>query len=298
MKIETFLWTGATILSIGAFLVSAPPVAYAAEMHGDTRYLREDKGGTDNSKNNDGIDHRDGGNDSIGVRPDRGSNDKGIIEPERHESKTVIKPPSGDSDSIGVSTDRGNHNKDIIEAERHEPATGIKPPSGNNDSIGARPDRDNHDRGTIEAKRHEPTTEVRRRDHGDTTEDRNELYEHRDYGRGNVLVFTWGTSNYRYDRLGTVWYETEGVYHGVWTRRGNSNVFDAVWTYGSRRITAVLTIYLDGDRVTIYRHNGSDGYEYSYTGILSADETDVQGRVSGGPGVRAAWNATITGYRR
>jgi hypothetical protein len=298
MKIRTFLGMALVILLMGVFLASVPRVIYAEETHGDTPYIREPKGGTDHNRDNVGTDHRDGDSESIGVSTGRGNHDKGTIEPERPESTTGIKPPSGDSDSIGVSTGRGNHDKGTMEAERHEPTTVIKPTSGDNDSIGVRPDRGNHDKSTIEAERHKPTTDVRRRDHGNNAEDRNELYEHRDYTRGNVLVFSWGTSNYRYDRLGTVWYETEGAYHGVWTRRGNSNVFDAVWTYGSRRITGVLTIYLDGDRVTIYRHNGSDGYEYNYTGILSADETGVQGRVSGGPFVRVAWNATITEYRR
>jgi hypothetical protein len=114
---------------------------------------------------------------------------------------------------------------------------------------------------------------------------------------GTVLIFTWGPTD-RYDKLGTVWYETEGAYRAVWTRRGESNVFDGVWTYGDRTVTAVLTIDIDGDHVNIHRRYGSDGYDYDYTGILSGDETRVQGRVTGGGVVRADWEATITGYRR
>ena len=29
--------------------------------------------------------------------------------------------------------------------------------------------------------------------------------------------------------LGKVWHEKEGPYEGTWTRRGDTNVFDAVW---------------------------------------------------------------------
>ena len=47
--------------------------------------------------------------------------------------------------------------------------------------------------------------------------------------------------NMRQVDLGTRWEVEEGGYRGVWTRRGNSNVFDGRWTrQGATPITAVL----------------------------------------------------------
>jgi hypothetical protein len=95
-------------------------------------------------------------------------------------------------------------------------------------------------------------------------------------------------------KLGTVWYETEGEYSGVWTRRGNSNVFDAVWKHHDSTYTAVLTIHIFGNSVRIKRRYSSDGADFNYTGTLSDDGTRVYGsqyRI----GARAGtpWSATI-----
>ncbi len=93
-------------------------------------------------------------------------------------------------------------------------------------------------------------------------------------------------------RLGTVWYEREGCYNGVWTRRGDSNVFDAVWTCGDSRVTAILTIQIRGNRVYVQRRYGSEGGDLDYRGNLSSDGTRVSGTYTAG-----YWEATITGNR-
>ena len=96
-------------------------------------------------------------------------------------------------------------------------------------------------------------------------------------------------------RLGTVWYENEASYGGVWTRRGDSNVFDAVWTYGDDTITGVLTMEIRGNSVNIVRLDSSGNYVFSYSGTFSLDGRSVRGSISGG---RGNWEATITGTNR
>jgi hypothetical protein len=95
------------------------------------------------------------------------------------------------------------------------------------------------------------------------------------------------------DRLGRRWNEQEGGWRGVWTRRGNSNVFDARWTQpGQRDITAVLTITLQGNNIRVQRTNSSDGNNCNYRGTLGSDGRTVTGQYTcdqGGGG----WSATI-----
>lgn len=96
------------------------------------------------------------------------------------------------------------------------------------------------------------------------------------------------------DRLGRVWYEHESGWNGVWTRRGYSDVFDAVWEKGDVSHTAVLTIEIRGDSVRIVRRE-NDGSVIHYSGTLSPDRTRAYGaygtaHLSGG----VTWDATIT----
>ena len=76
------------------------------------------------------------------------------------------------------------------------------------------------------------------------------------------------------DILGSVWRVTEGDpnWTGTWTRRGTSNVFDAVWTGYGQRSTGVLTMAVSGNNVTITRGNGQ------YTGTIS--RKSVSGKAS------------------
>lgn len=78
--------------------------------------------------------------------------------------------------------------------------------------------------------------------------------------------------------LGVRWIVQEGGWQAVWTRRGNSNVFDGRWSMaGQRDITAVLTIYTSGNFVFIERRNSSDGNNCNYTGTFGRDRRTASG---------------------
>ncbi|MBU6299900.1 MAG: hypothetical protein KGJ79_15815 [Alphaproteobacteria bacterium] len=99
------------------------------------------------------------------------------------------------------------------------------------------------------------------------------------------------------DRLGRVWHEQEAGWSGLWRRRGDSGVFDAVWT-GPGQVTATLEIKLDGSRkVKIERRNSSDGANCHYAGVFSDGGSYGQLGVSGqyrcGDGPLLPWSATI-----
>jgi hypothetical protein len=96
------------------------------------------------------------------------------------------------------------------------------------------------------------------------------------------------------DALGRLWQESESGWQGVWTRRGTSNVFDAVWADGSARATAELTITISGNQVTVKRRNKTDSGTCDYVGTLAADGVTVTGTYScsWAPGP-FDWSATI-----
>ncbi len=95
----------------------------------------------------------------------------------------------------------------------------------------------------------------------------------------------------------TRWDETEAGYTGVWTRRGSSNVFDAVWTRDGqdrRQVTAVLTITNQGNRVLVKRTSSSDNYLCEYDGTVAADGVTVTGTMRcPGNSSSLPWQATI-----
>lgn len=106
------------------------------------------------------------------------------------------------------------------------------------------------------------------------------------------------------DRLGRQWRETESGWQGVWTRRGNSSVFEARWGSGPGAVAAVLTISLAGNRVTIQRRSSTDGNDCDYTGTIAVDGVTVQGTYTctrqersfpwlSAPGPPKPWRATI-----
>ena len=93
--------------------------------------------------------------------------------------------------------------------------------------------------------------------------------------------------------LGARWEETEEGWTAIWTRRGNSNVFDLRATKGGMILTAVQTININGNRVSIIRTNVSDGNDCEMEGTIAQDGVTVTGTYrcrSGGP---YAWRATI-----
>ena len=92
--------------------------------------------------------------------------------------------------------------------------------------------------------------------------------------------------------LGTRWDEEENGWRGVWTRRGNSNIFDARWTRpGATPVTAVLRMQQQGNNVRIERRNSSDGNDCDYTGRIEGRRVSGNYTCDQGGGT---WSATIT----
>ncbi|MBL8343148.1 MAG: WSC domain-containing protein [Rubrivivax sp.] len=92
--------------------------------------------------------------------------------------------------------------------------------------------------------------------------------------------------------LGQVWNEVEATEHAVWTRRPGTNIFDASWSNG--RVRALLQMSLVGNHVTIRRTQSSDGYDCTYTGIITANQASGTfgcNRFAG----QKPWRATIQG---
>jgi hypothetical protein len=270
MRIQTLLWTGLAVVSMGALLASLPQTAYGEEIHGNNRYTHEVRGDTDHDNGGTDFHHSDTGtlkpeNPKFGTLPVDGTSHTGVVGFNRNDSKHEGGIVVTDHDDISRHHDETTVHRDNVAHER--------------------------DYGTIE--HHTFGGDNDRGDHEVIYEDRDDYYGYHPYGFGGVPVLIWGTNGYR-SRLGRVWYEQEGPYDGVWTRRGNSNVFDAVWTWGSNRVTSVLTINIVGNRVTVYRHRGSDGHEFTYRGTLSGNGTAVHGTVTGGPGVVSPFSATIS----
>ena len=76
-----------------------------------------------------------------------------------------------------------------------------------------------------------------------------------------------------------VWDASENGWTGVWTRRGGSDIFDAVWQKGGSTVKAVLTITVRGNSVRINRRSSSDGVsDRDYEGTISSDGS-VSGQV-------------------
>ena len=91
------------------------------------------------------------------------------------------------------------------------------------------------------------------------------------------------------DALGHVWDETgPGGWKGVWTRRGDTNVFDeAFGPPDGPKVTAVNSVTINGNSITVKRTESSNGILCTYTGIL------VGATVSGTYCNGAKWQATI-----
>ena len=86
-----------------------------------------------------------------------------------------------------------------------------------------------------------------------------------------------------------------GGWTGVWTRRGNSNTFDGVWTGPQgQRETTVVTVTIVGRNVTANRTQSSDGFLCRYTGQVASDGVTVRGDARCGD-ITFDWSATITG---
>lgn len=103
--------------------------------------------------------------------------------------------------------------------------------------------------------------------------------------------------------LGARWevVDANGGWSGIWARRGNSNVFDALWRRsGERDVTGTLSITISGSRVTAYRNTDPNRFgttTCTYAGTLAGDGASVTGLVSCntavGPVTNLNWSARI-----
>jgi hypothetical protein len=91
------------------------------------------------------------------------------------------------------------------------------------------------------------------------------------------------------DALGHVWDETgPGGWKGVWTRRGDTNVFDEAFGLpDGSKATAVNSVTINGNSITVTRTESSNGILCTYTGTLEG--ATVSGTYCNG----AKWQATI-----
>ncbi|MBP1993252.1 hypothetical protein [Paenibacillus eucommiae] len=112
------------------------------------------------------------------------------------------------------------------------------------------------------------------------------------YQRPNYHYTPYSSDSSYRQSLGVVWHEKEGSWNGEWRRRGDTNIFDAKWTSGGSMVTAILTVHLAGDFVTIQRRNSSDGNNCDYTGTFSHDGKTVSGTYIC-QGRQYHWNANI-----
>jgi hypothetical protein len=96
--------------------------------------------------------------------------------------------------------------------------------------------------------------------------------------------------------VGEVWHVVEsGNFNGIWTRRGSSDVFDAVWTGNQGgTTTAVMSYTRDGSHVEFQRTESSDGRLCHYDGTLAPDGLSASGTETC-PGVEGVftWIASI-----
>jgi hypothetical protein len=94
--------------------------------------------------------------------------------------------------------------------------------------------------------------------------------------------------------LGTRWVENEEGWTATWTRQGNSNLFDVQSRKGTLYLTAIQTINISGNRVSISRTQASDGNNCQMEGTIGPDGVTVTGTYncqSGGP---YRWSAKIS----
>jgi hypothetical protein len=92
--------------------------------------------------------------------------------------------------------------------------------------------------------------------------------------------------------LGKTWDEHEGEFRGVWTRRGSTDTFDAVWVgpHGSRIVDEIRFESLVGREITLYRV----GTRGRYYGTLSASGTTIENGRADWFSTGDSWSAKIT----
>jgi hypothetical protein len=91
--------------------------------------------------------------------------------------------------------------------------------------------------------------------------------------------------------LGKVWHEKEGPWEGTWTRRGDTNVFDAVFKNPEGvEIRDEVTFESVTDRQIVLFRKGTQG---RYRGRLSDDGLKVDNGTADWFAPEDSWSATI-----
>ncbi|MDP2307413.1 MAG: hypothetical protein Q8P18_15410 [Pseudomonadota bacterium] len=105
--------------------------------------------------------------------------------------------------------------------------------------------------------------------------------------------------------IGVQWdvVDTDGAWSGVWTRRGDSTLFDGYWQTavgGGAEHSALLDIQVTGDQVVIHRTDPPNQFQTTdctYQGKITADGSKAEGTVTCNSGVGVlgphTWHATI-----
>jgi hypothetical protein len=84
-------------------------------------------------------------------------------------------------------------------------------------------------------------------------------------------------------------YESQGGVIATWTRRGTSNVFDALYREPSgRQATTVEELTIQGNQVRGRRISSSEGTLCNFTGTIQSDGRSMQG-TGACPGVNSGW---------
>jgi hypothetical protein len=91
--------------------------------------------------------------------------------------------------------------------------------------------------------------------------------------------------------IGKVWHEKEGPWEGTWTRRGDTNVFDAVWKNPQgEKIEDQVTFESVSDHQIVLFRKGTQG---RYRGRLSDDGLRVDNGTADWFSPGDSWSATI-----
>lgn len=86
--------------------------------------------------------------------------------------------------------------------------------------------------------------------------------------------------------------ETQG-WHGMWYRKGTSNIFDVIWKNGNDTVTATVSFTVKGNKWTGQRTTSSDGVLCQYFGTMSSDGFTIEGNGTCDNGGTFNWNVTV-----
>jgi len=93
------------------------------------------------------------------------------------------------------------------------------------------------------------------------------------------------------DAMGRIWLVQESDYLGIWTRRGNSNVFDAIWLLTKDGLHAELTINEPAGKAIEIKRADQGKALGSYRGALATDGRGYSGTVDWSKQV--SWTANV-----